>query len=621
MMEVSVQSSNSNHSAKSSELEKDINELEINDKPSETNGNSAHNSSSEKLNTLKKRISSSKTPNRTTTKARRVRFFRNGDKFWTGYLVAVSQERYKSFDSLVEDLTKQLGERLNGAIRCIYTTEGKKVEKLEDLEDNKSYVCSCNNETFKKIEYSSNSIMKVVAANRMSKNGRPSSPMKNGTNGNSTASSNVVKDTSEASVVFPRIVTLIRNGVKPRKIKRLLLNKRNSPTYDHVLTAITQVVKLDSGCVRKVFKLDGTPVVKLSDFFDIDDDVFFAYGNERVGNDDFELEPEERKAISNAKKSVKNGTNWKNGEKPRMPIKSHNDTFAVCAEEEIISGIRSDSLPIEIQSRFSLGQIIGDGNFAVVIKLKDKLNCEHDYALKIIDKSKCKGKEHYIDAEVRVMKKLKHQHIISLLMDIDTMPYMYLVLELVHGGDLFDAITRVTRFSEQQSRIMLKHLASALAYLHSMSIVHRDVKPENLLVELDNDGNVIMLKLADFGLACEVVEPLFAVCGTPTYVAPEILMETGYGLKIDVWAAGIILYILLCGFPPFVSPDNQQEPLFDAILSGIFEFPEPFWNGIGESVRDLINNMLQSDPELRFSSEDILDHYWLASDDDVSNYL
>lgn len=99
-------------------------------------------------------------------------------------------------------------------------------------------------------------------------------------------------------------------------------------------------------------------------------------------------------------------------------------------------------------------------------------------------------------------------------------------------------------------------------------------------------------------------------------------METGYGLKIDVWAAGIILYILLCGFPPFVSPDNQQEPLFDAILSGIFEYPSPFWDDIGESVRDLINNMLQSDPELRFNSEDILDHYWLTSDDDMdNNYL
>lgn len=80
--------------------------------------------------------------------------------------------------------------------------------------------------------------------------------------------------------------------------------------------------------------------------------------------------------------------------------------------------------------------------------------------------------------------------------------------------------------------------------------------------------------------------------------------------QIDVWAAGIILYILLCGFPPFVSPDNQQEPLFDAILLGVYEFPEPYWTDIGEGVRDLISNMLQSDPDVRFTSEDILDHYW-----------
>lgn len=80
--------------------------------------------------------------------------------------------------------------------------------------------------------------------------------------------------------------------------------------------------------------------------------------------------------------------------------------------------------------------------------------------------------------------------------------------------------------------------------------------------------------------------------------------------QIDVWAAGIILYILLCGFPPFVSPDNEQEPLFDAILSGVYEFPEPYWSDIGQEVRDLIANMLQLDPDLRFSSEDVLDHFW-----------
>lgn len=125
--------------------------------------------------------------------------------------------------------------------------------------------------------------------------------------------------------------------------------------------------------------------------------------------------------------------------------------------------------------------MIGDGNFAVVLKLKEKATGV-DHALKIIDKSKCKGKEHYIDAEVRVMKKLKHKHIIGLLLDIDTPSSMYLVLELVNGGDLFDAITGVTRFSEPQAKVMVRHLASALAYLHIKSVVHRDVKPENLLV-------------------------------------------------------------------------------------------------------------------------------------------
>lgn len=296
---------------------------------------------------------------------------------------------FRSFDSLVEDLTKQLGERLNGAIRCIYSLEGKKVEKLEDLEDNKAYVCSCNNELFKKIEYSS----EAERRKRISKNGRPSTPIKNGTNGNTTLTS---KD--EASVVFPRIVTLIRNGVKPRRIMRLLLNKRNSPTYDHILTAITQVVKLDSGCVRKVFKLDGTAVTKIADFFD-SEDAFFAYGNERVGTDDFELEPEESKAIKQTQKTLKNGA-VRNGPKPKMPVKSHNDTFAVCADEEqlVNGGIRSDSLPVDIQNRFILGQIIGDGNFAVVLKLKDKLSSDCDYALKIIDKSKCKGKVSSIKA-------------------------------------------------------------------------------------------------------------------------------------------------------------------------------------------------------------------------------
>jgi doublecortin-like kinase 1/2 len=158
---------------------------------------------------------------------------------------------------------------------------------------------------------------------------------------------------------------------------------------------------------------------------------------------------------------------------------------------------------------------------------------------------------------------------------------------------------------------MINHLLSALAYLHNLNIVHRDVKPENLLVEFESD-RIRLLKLGDFGLACEVTRPLFTVCGTPTYVAPEILAESGYGLKIDVWAAGVILYILLCGYPPFVSQDNDQEKLFDCILSGQYDFPDEYWKDVSNLAKELIQNMLQLAPELRFSAEDVLDHPWLS---------
>lgn len=178
------------------------------------------------------------------------------------------------------------------------------------------------------------------------------------------------------------------------------------------------------------------------------------------------------------------------------------------------------------------------------------------------------------------------------------------------GGDLFDTISVAQKFSEDEAQLMITHLTSALAYLHSLNIVHRDVKPENLLVDMEN-GKVKILKLGDFGLACEVTEPLYTVCGTPTYVAPEILAETGYRLKIDVWAAGVILYILLCGYPPFASQDNDQEKLFDCILSGQYDFHEEYWHDVSNSAKELIQNMLQLSPDLRFSAEDVLDHQWL----------
>lgn len=399
-------------------------------------------------------------------------------------------------------MTRILEDRVSGAVRNIYSTLGKKVcnfygEKIEkmsytvfffqitsldEFDDSQNYVCLCNNESFKKLDYTSSPLgQSNKTTNRLTRSQRPASPLKIGSNGYATNSNGFDKvDFSERdSVVHPRIVTLIRSGTKPRKILRLLLNKRNSPSFEHVLTAITQCVKLDTGCVRKMYTLSGTQLQTLADFF-ADEYVFFAYGSERVNADDFRLEVDELKAVQQTRKTLRTGS-ARSGPKPQMPIKNsvnlHDTTFECDDDTVLVSSTQCDDsnplgLPEVIQNNYTLGPVIGDGNFAVVLKIKRKSD-KKNFALKIIDKSKCKGKEHYIDAEIRVMKKLQHERVMSLHLNFDTPANMFLILEYVSGGDLFDAITRVTRFPESEARLMIKHLASALAYLHSLSIVHR----------------------------------------------------------------------------------------------------------------------------------------------------
>lgn len=274
-------------------------------------------------------------------------------------------------------------------------------------------------------------------------------------------------------------------------------------------------------------------------------------------------------------------------------------------------------VPIVVEIRYEVGRIIGDGNFAVVREGVDR-RTKNRFALKLIDKKRCQGKEVVLESEVQVLSRLRHPNVVKLYDVIDANSILCLVLELVEGGDLFDAIAAAGKFSELEAKRMTSDLASALTYLHSLNIVHRDVKPENLFVVNLPDG-MRSLKLGDFGLAEETHEPLYTVCGTPTYVAPEILLETGYGLKVDVWAMGVILFILLCGYPPFVSPTNDQEELFEIILSGQFEFASPYWDDASRPAKDLIALMLQTDPELRYSAAEVLQHPWSTDEDEVED--
>ncbi|BFZ06297.1 hypothetical protein BsWGS_09336 [Bradybaena similaris] len=259
-----------------------------------------------------------------------------------------------------------------------------------------------------------------------------------------------------------------------------------------------------------------------------------------------------------------------------------------------------------VTSQFELGQKLGDGNFANVYQSR-KIGTGREFAVKVIDKSKLREKEYMVENEISIMKDCRHHNIVRLYEEFETPSWIYLVMELVKGGDLFDAISQSVKFAEADSALMVRDLCQALFYLHSRRIVHRDIKPENLLVHRHKNGSVT-LKLGDFGLAMEVKQLIYTVCGTPTYVAPEILSGTGYSLEVDMWAVGVITYILLCGFPPFRSADRNQTELFASIKAGQFAFLSPFWDHVSTNARDLISHLLVVDRKRRFTAIDVLSH-------------
>ncbi|KAJ8262152.1 hypothetical protein GJAV_G00163040 [Gymnothorax javanicus] len=624
-------------------------------------------------------------------KAKKVRFYRNGDRYFKGLVYAVSNDRFRSFDALLMELTRSLSDNMNlpQGVRTIYSLDGtRKVLSLEELIEGESYVCA-SNEPFRKVDYTKNVNpnwgVNVRAAASASGGGTMRSHSSQSLRGESRESKDFIK---------PKLVTVIRSGVKPRKAVRILLNKKTAHSFEQVLTDITDAIKLDSGAVKRLYTLDGKQITCLQDFFG-DDDVFVACGPEkyRYAQDDFVLDhsrkasaafvnecrgmksssprpglgarPSGSKSPGFSRRSKSPGTSRKAGQystgyspvrspangtpgsqistpkstkssssSPTSPgslrslkISAHhgsasnvNGTVDQMGEPglETVNGNRC-LLASTILDKYKVGKVIGDGNFAVVKECVER-STGKEFALKIIDKAKCSGKEHLIANEVAVLRRVKHPNIIMLIEEVDTPTELYLVMELVKGGDLFDAITSSTKYTERDASAMVFNLAGALKYLHQMSIVHRDIKPENLLVCEYPDGTK-SLKLGDFGLATVVEGPLYTVCGTPTYVAPEIIAETGYGLKVDIWAAGVITYILLCGFPPFRSEKNIQEDLFDQILVGRLEFPAPYWDNITDSAKELIGQMLQVNVEARYTAEDVLTHPWVTEDAEMENIL
>ncbi|XP_037655983.1 serine/threonine-protein kinase DCLK1 isoform X1 [Choloepus didactylus] len=596
-------------------------------------------------------------------KAKKVRFYRNGDRYFKGIVYAISPDRFRSFEALLADLTRTLSDNVNlpQGVRTIYSIDGlRKISSLDQLVEGESYVCG-SIEPFKKLEYTKNVNPNWSVNVKTTSASRAVSSLASAKGGPS-------EGRESKDFIRPKLVTIIRSGVKPRKAVRILLNKKTAHSFEQVLTDITDAIKLDSGVVKRLYTLDGKQVMCLQDFFG-DDDIFIACGPEKFRyQDDFLLDESEcrvvkstsytkiasssrrsttkspgpsRRSKSPASASSVNGTPGSQLSTPRSgksPSPSptspgslrkqrsshHGGSSTSLASTKVCSSMDENDgpgeevseegfqIPATITERYKVGRTIGDGNFAVVKECVER-STAREYALKIIKKSKCRGKEHMIQNEVSILRRVKHPNIVLLIEEMDVPTELYLVMELVKGGDLFDAITSTNKYTERDASGMLYNLASAIKYLHSLNIVHRDIKPENLLVYEHQDGSK-SLKLGDFGLATIVDGPLYTVCGTPTYVAPEIIAETGYGLKVDTWAAGVITYILLCGFPPFRGSGDGQEVLFDQILMGQVEFPSPYWDNVSDSAKELINMMLLVDVDQRFSAVQVLEHPWVNDD-------
>uniref|UniRef100_A0A669DFS6 Serine/threonine-protein kinase DCLK2 n=1 Tax=Oreochromis niloticus TaxID=8128 RepID=A0A669DFS6_ORENI len=564
-------------------------------------------------------------------KAKKIRFYRNGDRYFKGIVYAISQERFRSLEALLADLTRCLSDNVNlpQGVRTIYTIDGStRITSMDQLEEGESYVCA-SIEPYKKVDYTKNVNPNWSVGAKTAVSVRDPSSL-----GSAKAGSPETRESKD--FIRPKLVTIVRSGVKPRKAVRILLNKKTAHSFEQVMTDITDAIKLDSGVVKRLYTVDGKAVTSLQDFFG-EDDIFIACGPEKFRyQDDFNLDESGKcsyEASTNSRVlyvvhlmllcSHSKNTQLSTPRSGKSPSPSPTSPASLRRRQSVFYFIfftaepmdEYSSVPASIAERYKVGRTLGDGNFAVVRECVER-STGREYALKIISKDKCRGKEHMIQSEVSILRRVKHPNIVLLIEEMDTQNELYLVMELVKGGDLFDAITSSNKYTERDASSMLFNLASAIKYLHSLNIVHRDIKPENLLVYEHNDGSK-SLKLGDFGLATVVNGPLYTVCGTPTYVAPEIVAEMGYGLKVDIWAAGVITYILLCGFPPFHGSGEDQEALFEQILRGQLEFPAPHWDNVSDSAKALITGMLQVAVDKRYTAVQVLDHPWV-NDDGVS---
>ncbi|XP_053094865.1 calcium/calmodulin-dependent protein kinase (CaM kinase) II gamma 1 isoform X14 [Pangasianodon hypophthalmus] len=269
---------------------------------------------------------------------------------------------------------------------------------------------------------------------------------------------------------------------------------------------------------------------------------------------------------------------------------------------------------------YQLYEELGKGAFSVVRRCVKK-STGQEYAAKIINTKKLTARDHQkLEREARICRLLKHPNIVRLHDSIAEEGFHYLVFDLVTGGELFEDIVAREYYSEADASQCINQILESVNHIHQHDIVHRDLKPENLLLASKMKGAAV--KLADFGLAIEVQgdqQAWFGFAGTPGYLSPEVLRKDPYGKPVDIWACGVILYILLVGYPPFW--DEDQHKLYQQIKAGAYDFPSPEWDTVTPEAKNLINQMLTINPAKRITAEQALKHPWVCQRSTVASMM
>ncbi|XP_034753647.1 calcium/calmodulin-dependent protein kinase type II subunit gamma isoform X14 [Etheostoma cragini] len=269
---------------------------------------------------------------------------------------------------------------------------------------------------------------------------------------------------------------------------------------------------------------------------------------------------------------------------------------------------------------YQLYEELGKGAFSIVRRCVKK-STGQEYAAKIINTKKLSARDHQkLEREARICRLLKHSNIVRLHDSISEEGFHYLVFDLVTGGELFEDIVAREYYSEADASHCINQILESVSHIHQHDIVHRDLKPENLLLASKMKGAAV--KLADFGLAIEVQgdqQAWFGFAGTPGYLSPEVLRKDPYGKPVDIWACGVILYILLVGYPPFW--DEDQHKLYQQIKAGAYDFPSPEWDTVTPEAKNLINQMLTINPAKRITADQAIKHPWVCQRSTVASMM